>query len=45
MVLTNLPPKKLRGIESQGMILAAEKDGKLSLLSVLEDIEDGAEIS
>ncbi|WP_297376500.1 methionine--tRNA ligase [uncultured Helcococcus sp.] len=45
VVLTNLPPKKLRGIESQGMILAAEKDGELSLLSVLEDIEDGAEIS
>ena len=45
VVLTNLPPKKLRGIESQGMILAAEKDGDLSLLSVLEDIEDGAEIS
>lgn len=44
VVLTNLPPKKLRGIESQGMILAAEKDGELSLLSVLEDIEDGAEI-
>ncbi|WP_103981898.1 methionine--tRNA ligase [Helcococcus massiliensis] len=45
VVLTNLPPKKLRGIESQGMILAAEKDGDLSLLSVLENIEDGAEIS
>lgn len=45
VVLMNLKPKKLRGIESQGMLLAAEKGDKLSLLSVLNDLEDGADIS
>lgn len=46
IVVTNLKPVKLRGIESNGMILAAEdKDGKLTLLSTLEDIADGATIS
>ncbi|WP_353095571.1 methionine--tRNA ligase [Tissierella praeacuta] len=46
VVVTNLKPVKLRGIESKGMILAAEdKNGKLSLLSTLEDLESGAIIS
>ncbi|MDY0236392.1 MAG: methionine--tRNA ligase [Gudongella sp.] len=46
IVVANLKPVKLRGIESKGMILAAEdKDGNLSLLSTLEDIQDGAIIS
>lgn len=45
VVLTNLKPVKLRGVESQGMLLAADKDDQLSLLSVLNDIEDGADIS
>jgi methionyl-tRNA synthetase len=32
-LLMNLPPRKIRGVESQGMILMAEdKDGKLSFL-------------
>lgn len=45
VVVTNLKPIKLRGVESKGMILAAEKDGKLTLVSTLEDIESGATIS
>ncbi|TCS88771.1 methionyl-tRNA synthetase [Keratinibaculum paraultunense] len=45
VVVTNLKPIKLRGEESNGMILAAEKDGKLTLVSTLEDIESGAIIS
>lgn len=45
VVIANLKPVKLRGIESKGMILAAEKDGKLTLVSTLEDIESGATIS
>ena len=45
VVLMNLKPIKLRGVESQGMILAADKGEELSLLSILQDIEDGAEIS
>ncbi len=42
IVLTNLEPKPFRGIESQGMLLAAEKDGKVKFLTV--DIENGAKI-
>ncbi len=46
VVVANLKPVKLRGIESKGMILAAEdKNGKLSLLTTLEELEDGATIS
>lgn len=46
VVVTNLKPVKLRGIESKGMILAAEdKDGNLSLLTTLADLVDGASIS
>lgn len=46
VVITNLKPVKLRGVESKGMILAAEdSDGKLSLLSTLEDLKSGATIS
>ena len=33
IVVANLPPRKLRGLESQGMILTAEKGEHLSLLS------------
>ena len=45
VIVANLKPIKLRGEESNGMILAAEKDGKLTLVSTLEDIESGAIIS
>ena len=45
VVVYNLKPVKLRGIKSQGMVLAAEKGKNLSLVSTLEDIPDGAKIS
>lgn len=46
IVVANLKPVKLRGIESRGMILAAEdKEGNLTMLSTLEDIEDGSIVS
>ncbi|MDR7857600.1 methionine--tRNA ligase [Tissierella sp.] len=46
VVITNLKPVKLRGIESKGMVLAAEdSSGKLSLVSTLEDLQSGATIS
>ncbi|NLW52626.1 MAG: methionine--tRNA ligase [Tissierellia bacterium] len=45
IVLTNLKPVKLRGVLSQGMLLAADKGEDLTMLSVLNDIEDGADIS
>lgn len=44
ILVANLKPIKLRGVESHGMILSAEKDKKLTLASVLEDIESGAEL-
>lgn len=46
VVVTNLPARKMRGIMSEGMILAASNDdGTLNLLTVDGDIENGAEIS
>ena len=45
VVLLNLPPRKMMGMESQGMILSAEEDGKLSLLTVDKEIDSGSEIS
>ncbi len=44
-ILVNLEPKKLKGIESQGMILMAEDaDGKLSFVSPDKNIKPGSEI-
>ncbi|MBP3392412.1 MAG: methionine--tRNA ligase [Clostridia bacterium] len=45
VLITNLKPAKLRGIESQGMILAATKGKKLTLVTIDGDIPAGAEIS
>ena len=45
VVVTNLKPAKIRGIESKGMLLAAQ-DGKiLSLVSVDKDVKKGSKIS
>lgn len=44
IVLTNLEPKTLRGIESQGMLLAAVSGGKPVLLVPDKDAESGSEI-
>jgi methionyl-tRNA synthetase len=44
-ILVNLAPRKLRGIESQGMILMAEDaEGRLCFVSPTEDISDGSEV-
>ncbi len=44
-VLMNLAPKKLKGIESQGMILMAEDaDGKLVFVSPSDVVKAGSEI-
>ena len=39
---TNLPPRKMMGEESNGMLLSAEKDGKLNLLILDDAISAGA---
>lgn len=45
-VLCNLPPRKMMGIESNGMVLMAEdSDGKLSLLQPNNNISPGSIIS
>ncbi|MDZ7706497.1 MAG: methionine--tRNA ligase [Trueperaceae bacterium] len=45
IVVCNLAPVKLRGIESQGMILAAEDaDGALSLATLDRDLPSGSEV-
>lgn len=45
-VLVNLAPKKLRGVESQGMILMAEdENGKLSFIRPEDDFLPGSEVS
>ncbi len=43
MVLTNLAPRKMKGLESQGMILMAENSaGELCFVSAEKDFETGA---
>ena len=45
VLLKNLKPAKLRGVMSEGMLLCAEHEGKLSLLTVESDMPAGASIS
>lgn len=46
IVVVNLAPRKMRGIESQGMILTAEdKNGKLYLLKPENNVEPGSSVS
>ena len=43
--IANLAPRKLRGIESQGMILSAENfDGGLSVVTTLSEVKPGSEV-
>ena len=47
MVICNLAPRKIAGIESQGMLLCAESaEGEISLMTPdkADNIEGGAEI-
>jgi methionyl-tRNA synthetase len=41
---TNLPPRMMMGQESNGMIISAEKDGKLNLLMLDDAIPAGSEL-
>lgn len=42
LFIANFPPRKMMGLESNGMILSAEHDGNLVLTSTLDDIQSGA---
>jgi len=44
VVFTNLEPAVLRGVKSEGMLLAAVKDDKVVILVPEEDIANGARI-
>lgn len=44
LVVTNLAPRKLRGIESSGMILCAENGEDLCLATIEKDLPSGSEI-
>ena len=46
IIIANLEPRMLKGIESQGMLLAASDEaGKIVLLTTDSDIEAGSRIS
>ncbi len=45
VVVANLKPAKLFGVESHGMLLAAESDGVLKLVTVDGDLKSGARVS
>jgi methionyl-tRNA synthetase len=42
--VTNLQRKKIMGIESQGMILAAEDNGTIALIQPIKDVKEGSKI-
>ena len=44
VVLTNLEPRTIRGVESQGMILAATADGAPVLLTLEKPVPPGSKI-
>ena len=43
-ILINLEPRKLRGIESQGMMLSADEDGAAVLLRPIKEIPNGSPV-
>lgn len=46
LMLMNLKPRKIMGIESQGMILAGvDEENGLSLLQTMKDVKTGTEVS
>ena len=44
IVVSNLKPAKLRGVESQGMILAGSTKKDLDLVTLVKDLPDGTRI-
>ncbi len=45
VVVANLEPATIRGVESQGMLLAASDDNGLTLVTPDSEISDGAEVN
>ncbi len=44
IVVNNLAPAVLRGVESQGMLLAAKDDDKVVLLTPEKDVKSGSRV-
>ncbi len=44
IIVNNLAPAVLRGVESQGMLLAARDGGKVVLLTTEKDVEPGSRV-
>ncbi len=44
VVVTRLEPARIRGVESQGMLLAAESDGTVAILVPEKDVKPGAKV-
>jgi methionyl-tRNA synthetase len=44
IIVCNLQPIKLKGIESQGMLLAAVDNNNLALLTVDKEIAEGSKV-
>lgn len=44
VIVANLAPATLRGVESQGMLLAASSDGKVVLVRPDEEVAPGATV-
>ena len=45
VVVANLEPAKLRGLESQAMLLAASDEGRVVILSPEKTVQSGAKVS
>lgn len=45
VVVSNLKPVMLRGVESQGMILCASNDTDLDIVSIAKDLPNGTKVS
>lgn len=44
IIVNNLAPAVLRGVESQGMLLAAKDDDKVVLLTIEKDVKPGSRV-
>lgn len=44
-VVANLAPRKIRGLESHGMVLTAEHDGAIALLAVEKPVKNGSGVA
>ncbi len=44
VVVANLQPRRMRGLESQGMLLAADTEGRAVLATVPPEVPNGARL-